>query len=93
MGFYYKFLITYVDQFIIFSRLCMIYDHMWVTGLHRIFVVDFIFICYIGLVSTNDFPMSQDQFLNQISVLIFGLEIVDFVTVINQKSTSRPKIN
>ena len=37
--------------------------------------------------------MSTDQFLNQISTLIFGWEIVDFVTMINQKSTSQPKIN
>ena len=37
--------------------------------------------------------MGTDQFLNQISTLIFGWEIVDFVTMINQKSTSQPKIN
>ena len=29
-------------------------------------------------------PMGTDQFLNQISTLIFGWEIVDFVTMINQ---------
>ena len=36
---------------------------------------------------------ATDQFLNQISMLIFGWEIVDFVTMINQKSTYQPKIN
>ena len=38
-------------------------------------------------------PMGTDQFLNQTLTLIFGWEIVDFVTMINQKSTSQPKIN
>ena len=39
-------------------------------------------------------PMGTDQlFLNQISTLIFGWEIVDFETMINQKSTSRPQFN
>ena len=38
-------------------------------------------------------PMGTDQFLSQISTLIFGWEIVDFVTMINQNSTSQPKIN
>ena len=39
------------------------------------------------------FPMGTDQFLNQISTLIFGWEIVDFETMINQKSTSQPQFN
>ena len=38
-------------------------------------------------------PMGTDQFLNQISMLIFGWEIVDFETMINQKSTSQPQFN
>ena len=38
-------------------------------------------------------PMGTDQFLNQISTLVFGWEILDFVTMINQKSTYQPKIN
>ena len=38
-------------------------------------------------------PIGTGQFLNQISVLIFGWEITDFVTMINQKSTSQCKIN
>ena len=39
------------------------------------------------------YPMGTDQFLNQISTLIFGWEIVDFETMINQKSTSQPQFN
>ena len=37
--------------------------------------------------------MGTDQFLNQTSMLIFGWEIVDFETMINQKSTSQPQFN
>ena len=37
--------------------------------------------------------MGTDEFLNQISTLIFGWEIVDFATMINQKSTSQPQFN
>ena len=47
-------------------------------------------LCYYFIAGRQ--PMGTDQFLYQKSTLIFGWEIADFV-MINQKSTSQPKIN